>query len=579
MHVFRAVPASYQTAQGLVSGIQWIPVEATSVVPANAVPAAGSYSVPWPPSGRPIVRDDDYRRKDDLSRNSVYDRDRRDRYEDDDYYRRDRDDDPRRARDRDARDPSRRLSSYGGRVPGDYEADKYDKYDATADIERRLRDVELDRRDKDRDRDRDYERERTVRSRRNSVYGSGDRPTSTYQAAVGGNYPTTYSGTAYSSGSTYAAAPGGAYPSSPRPGDVVPPRAVSPYRTGGALPRPSSPYQAPIAPRPVSPYQVGAVPRAASPFQVGAMQRAASPYGGGGIQRAASPYGGGGIQRAPSPYAAAMQRSASPYAGTNPLPNSSVYPPGHVLEGQPIRSHSRISAYPSPRIGSGAMDPAQQGMLTVPEGFNRPPNRAQPYTHFDIMKIQDMDELLEAIPRMPAVLVPHDVYHEDWIRLMQDLAMAWAGTLPVPQYDGRPPKRSTLAADVIDLWNASFFKPRGVEMVLYKGRERRSGRLAGTVDMNLPGFDEYDVSSPSDSSDDDDGSAEERHRDRDRYGAYGGVYGRQAEAELREARRARRERKAERKKRKMEKKIRKRAKELERTYAIYLQCVSPLEGM
>ncbi len=160
--------------------------------------------------------------------------------------------------------------------------------------------------------------------------------------------------------------------------------------------------------------------------------------------------------------------------------------------------------------------------------------------------------------------------------------MAWAGTLPVPQYsaDGRAPKRSTLAADVIDLWNASFFHARGVEMVLYKGRERRSGRMAGTVDMQLPGFDEYDVSSPSESSDGGDDSAEERLRDRDRYGgAYGGagagVYGRQAESELREARRARRERKAERKKRKMEKKVRKRAKELDRTYAVYLLAVQP----
>ncbi|KAI9001290.1 hypothetical protein BD414DRAFT_28832 [Trametes punicea] len=619
-HPFKAVPASYQTPQGIVSGIQWIPAEATSVVPANATPAGPDFTASI---GR---NQDDYRRRDDLSRNSVYDRDRRDRYEDDDYYRRDRDDDPRRARDRDARERERRLSSYGGRLPGDYESDKYgndryDKYDTT-DIERRLRDVELDRRDKDRERE--YERERTTRSRRNSMYGVGDRPTSTYQPAGGGNYPTSsYTGTAYSSTSTYAAAPGGPYPSSaayrapsPRPGDIVPPRPVSPYRAAGTVPRPVSPYQSPIAPRPVSPYQAGALPRSASPFQAAAIQRAASPYGGGGIQRAASPYAAGGIQRAPSPYAAAMQRSASPYAGVSPLPNTGGYPPGHVLDGrgpspspysQPgvanlyanpqtasiygsqagaygtaaaTYAASGISAHASPRIGTTPMDSQhQQAMLTVPEGFSRPPNRAQPYTHFEIMKIQDMDELLEAIPRMPAVLVPHDVYHEDWIRLMQDLAMAWAGTLPVPQYtpDGRPPKRSTLAADVIDLWNASFFRPRGVEMVLYKGRERRSGRMAGTVDMNLPGFDEYDVSSPSDSSDDDDDSAEERHRDR--YAPYGGVYGRQAEAELREARRARRERKAERKKRKMEKKVKKRVKELERTYAIYLQCVSPLEGM
>ena len=88
---------------------------------------------------------------------------------------------------------------------------------------------------------------------------------------------------------------------------------------------------------------------------------------------------------------------------------------------------------------------------------------------------------------------------------LQDLGLAWTGTMPVPQYsaDGRPPKRSTLAADVIDLWNASFFRMRGVEVILYKGRERRSGRYAGTVDMNLPGFDKFDVSSPSESDDDD----------------------------------------------------------------------------
>jgi len=35
------------------------------------------------------------------------------------------------------------------------------------------------------------------------------------------------------------------------------------------------------------------------------------------------------------------------------------------------------------------------------------------------MKIQDMDDFYENMPRMPKVLVPHDVYHEDWIRFIQ----------------------------------------------------------------------------------------------------------------------------------------------------------------
>ena len=57
-------------------------------------------------------------------------------------------------------------------------------------------------------------------------------------------------------------------------------------------------------------------------------------------------------------------------------------------------------------------------MLAAPEGFSRPPNLAQSYTPFDIIKIQDMEDFYENIPRMPLVLVTHDVYHEDWIRLM-----------------------------------------------------------------------------------------------------------------------------------------------------------------
>ncbi|KAI0751473.1 hypothetical protein C8Q80DRAFT_1100066 [Daedaleopsis nitida] len=609
-HPFKAVSASYQTPNGVVSGIQWIPAEATSVLPANATPADANAAASF--GRRPDDRnwrDDDYKHRKDSGR---YDR-ARDRYEDDEYYQRQRDreeredKDFRRLRERDDhnrdQDRERRVSGYG-RFPGEY-----DKY-GTADLERRMETLDLERRERERERelrDREHERDRTARPRRGSTYGGerptsiygGERPTSTYQPAPGGAYPSPYSNT--STSGTYAAAPGGNYPPSaayhppsPRPGDALP-RPVSPYRTAGTIPRPTSPYYAPpIAPRPVSPYQVGAVPRAASPFQAAAIQRAASPYGA-AMPRAASPYAApGGLP----------PRAASPYYGGASA--GTIYPPGHVLEGHSIaRSSSAaspyaapinlyanpntiaaagygaqapygaggyagsgISSHASPRMGAAPLDPVQQqAMLTVPEGFNRPPNRAQPYTQFEMMKIGDLDELLDHMPRMPAVLIPHDMYHEDWIRLMSDLSMAWAGTMPVPQYspDGRPPKRSTLVADMVDLWNASFFLARGVEMILYKGREGRSGRHAGKVDMHLPGFDPLDISSPSESDD----SEDDADRDRYRYGTQGGAYGRSDP----EARR----RRADRRKRKMDKKIKKRTKEMERTYAIYLQCVPPTE--
>ena len=141
------------------------------------------------------------------------------------------------------------------------------------------------------------------------------------------------------------------------------------------------------------------------------------------------------------------------------------------------------------------------------------------------------------------------------------------------------PKRTTLTADLIELWNTSFFFKRGVEIVLFKGRERRSGHNAGSVDLHLPGFDDLaglsdESESVSDSSEDDDD-----HDDRYRYGAYGGVYGRGAEsqmAELQEAKRIRRERKrVEKKRRRQERKQRRKQKEAERKYALYVTCVPP----
>ena len=163
---------------------------------------------------------------------------------------------------------------------------------------------------------------------------------------------------------------------------------------------------------------------------------------------------------------------------------------------------------------------------------------------------------------------------------MQDLALAWAGKLPVPDYarDGRPPKRTVLASDLIDLWNASFFLKRGVEVILYKGRERRSGRSVGMVDVHLPGFDPQSnlSSSDSESSDSPDDDDDDDHY---RYGTSGGVYGRQLEsqlAEVREAKRLLRERKKlEKKRRRQEKKQRRKQKEAERKYALYITCVPP----
>lgn len=172
-----------------------------------------------------------------------------------------------------------------------------------------------------------------------------------------------------------------------------------------------------------------------------------------------------------------------------------------------------------------------------------------------------MDKFYDQIPRMPLVLDTHDVYHQDWIRFMNDLALAWAGKMPIHEFSkgGVPPKRSSLVADLINLWNDSFFRARRVEVVLYKGRERRSGAHIGTLDKNLP---MPDLDSDTDSSD----SSSESSESEDEY------YGR---VDLADSKRRRQEKKEEKKWRKKEKKLRKKVKERERQYALYLNYIAP----
>ena len=387
-----------------------------------------------------------------------------------------------------------------------------------------------------------------------------------------------------------------------------------------------SPYQGPISPpspnfgatnlgHPLppsagyqnSPYQQSAhgadLYRAPSPFRgvpashpeqaILSRSRAPSPIPGavppyGSRSRAPSPIPGGVSAQGPYP-PRPRSRAASPLPGTAPPPYS----------GQSGFPGQYSNALPrSPHVGGGAVLGGADHpppMLPPPDGFSRPANLAQSYTFFETMKIQDMDDFYDNMPRMPKVLVPHDVYHEDWIRFIQvgrlflfsarysvwvqlltislkDLAMAWAGKLPTtdPNRASRP---SVVGAELIDLWNNSFFAARGVEAVLFKGHERRSGPWIGQIERNLPGFRDDSDSDSSDSLSSSDSSG----RSDNKYGrgaaAGGGYYGSYGDSKRRKA-----ERKAEKKRKNKEKKARRRARERERSYALYISCIAPRDG-
>ncbi|KAI6035491.1 hypothetical protein F5J12DRAFT_793793 [Pisolithus orientalis] len=557
-HPFKAVPASYQTPQGVVRGIQWIPAEATSILPQGAQPANDEFAESWR-RDREVdkwQRSEEKRRKKE-EKESIRRLSKQ--------FEKDREENEVRIH------RERRRSFYGDAPPPPSYAPSHGAYthSPSSELDRKFNDLDLDGRTS----------AYGNRPRKYSMSG-GDRTYNAPPAEAGYGTSVAYSAAGPTSPyrqSAYTTSPNirpqetSMYPGGPDPitraaspfarGNDPIARAASPYGRPPTEPiaRAASPYgrppTEPIA-RASSPYHPGFVPRAPSPVP----PRAPSPY-----SAAHSPY----VARAPSPYAKPppphLGRAPSPYL---PPQVSQMYPPGHVMEGQPM-SRSRA---PSPMPGPPVAFPTSPRMpvsvstmdqqLSAPDAFSRPANAAQPYTPFGIMKIQDMEQFYDQIPRMPLVLDTHDVYHQDWIRFMNDLALGWAGKLPLTDLSrGPPPRRSLLVADLVDLWNDSFFLPRRVEVILFKGHERRSGPNKGVIDYQLPGFEDYD-------SDDTSSSSTSSDSESDLYPGYGrGV-------DLAESKRRIKE-KVEKKLRKKEKKARRKAKEREKTYALYITYVPP----
>ncbi|KAJ7228940.1 hypothetical protein GGX14DRAFT_346039 [Mycena pura] len=529
--------SSYQTPAGIISGVQWVPAEATKVLPPGAQPANSEFAAAW--SRTPITKEEqkalkEWQRDEEKRRKKEEKEAKRQREKE---QRVDVDAELRRARERDAQARERRRSfNQGGTAPfptanpgypatpytagyngvpaaTGYESreGKYSTGVGISDLDRQFGDLDVGNRESGMARPARYqmEAERTRKLSNNAA----------------GSYPAAYPGVS-------AQVPN-AYP-------------VAPYTNPSPNMRPGDSPQASYI---------------------------------------SSAYGN-------SNYAATAQmaRPTTPYGGAQ------VYPPGHVMEGRlmqgatpPLSGPGSIPAASGVSYSMGqapfptAMhvpDPntADQGQLAAPEGFSRPINAAQAFTPFEKMKVQDMDDLVQNAPRMPAVLQPHDTYQADcnfhWCFLLpyfliQDLTLAWTGRLPAP---GRSQRKSTLAADLIDLWNHSFFFPRGVEVILYKGRERRSGPHVGLRDIQLPTYDDPDDTSSSSSSSEDSDSADGGRRAY-MYGQQPFAAGQGSMADVLEQRRRRREIRAEKKRLHKEKKARRKAKAREKKYALYLACV------
>ncbi|EJD00871.1 uncharacterized protein FOMMEDRAFT_169100 [Fomitiporia mediterranea MF3/22] len=582
-HHFKAEPSTYKSPQGVTyTGIQWVPTE-TSFHPPVGIPPAGpdviaSFRGQFPaapgantqfgtasvmPGLGPDYRDDAFksprelekeekrRRKEEKRRNAAWEAERiaREKAEDKEMRK--------AARERDAeldRAARMRRPSYGAGLGAGLGAGAYD-------------------RERSRERSSDLLREREFRDReerelerrmgdldvggRGSGFGGGD-----YEA---GYVPPAAPGTRSrrQSVSARVAPAAGIYddPQYDRDDDEYPTygkRDASRHRSGI--------YAAPERSRPSSIYGPPERERAGRPTSM---------YG----ARDRSPY----------------RRDASPLPPSLGPGGVEVYPPGHIYAGQPVTGSSSgfgagglggasprlgMGGGLSPRVGGGAIPgvspriggraalaggggygASPSDLLSAPDAFSRPINSAHTFTPFKDIRIQSMDCFLEHLLfPMPAVLGTHDVLSEDWGRLMNDLKLAWQNRLPLPA--DKPTRRSDLVIDLLDLWNSAFFIPRCVELVLYKGRNQKSGRGANNPDTRLA--PEELVSSDSDDDDDETDDSEEE-------GGYGGQYdsyGRQGHASRREMARAARQ------KVKMERKVQ---REIERNkrYALWLRYVDP----
>lgn len=152
------------------------------------------------------------------------------------------------------------------------------------------------------------------------------------------------------------------------------------------------------------------------------------------------------------------------------------------------------------------------------------------------------------------------------------MARAWTGQLAVRERQ-RSKKNYSMVAQLIDIWNASFFSIRGVELVLYRGRRQYSGPHAGHYDnrLGIEGSSEDESDTISTVSSDSD--AEER------YMFYGGGHSRHGGTSnhwLTDSREARHERKLEKRKLREKKRMRRereRVRERGSGFKLFLVCI------
>ncbi|EIW83752.1 hypothetical protein CONPUDRAFT_163056 [Coniophora puteana RWD-64-598 SS2] len=317
----------------------------------------------------------------------------------------------------------------------------------------------------------------------------------------------------------------------------------------------------------------------------------------------------GGYAAPPGPPPPGYQQSPPPqsYGGYQQSPPPQQYggyqqsPPPHAYGPPPIERGPSMSGSPGPSGGQQEQKPGGfKGFLAnatgngpPPAGWMRPPRQDLSYAPFQpialLSKGKDVSKGFPEIPPPctynPHPFATHDVTEEDWKKFIADVKKGGELTVAqrirsnvIPMATGASffggflmtamierkmkAKNRTVAGEVIDHWNANFFAPRRIEVVLCQAHERLSGRIGAAPNV---GFDSAARRAEEDSSSDSDSSS-------DRHGSH---HGSQHSAPMmsgrQERRAARRERKADRRGRKAERRERKRRGDFDQPYRLIVQ--------
>ncbi|KIM29544.1 hypothetical protein M408DRAFT_328789 [Serendipita vermifera MAFF 305830] len=209
-------------------------------------------------------------------------------------------------------------------------------------------------------------------------------------------------------------------------------------------------------------------------------------------------------------------------------------------------THTREPSYKTHiKSASHASQPESQGSRSgVPVVSMRPPNRDMRPQHFSPKVISfdlNGEHRQEQPLRFGKFIFERDVTHEEWSLFTQQILDTWAERNPAFNYYHSAVKRIDA---ILSAWNFAFFQPRGMDVVLFKGNERRSGPRFGEPE---PAIEFQSEASPP--SDDEEESSEESDDDDENPAHYLASMNPQYRTQIEKEKAMRRARRAEEKRR------------------------------